>query len=99
MAITTGNSTYSYVGDHLKTVGSMTGLPTKTVTITVPSMLDPTMIPVVVCNQLSDVGVGIIGAWLSNPTTSGTTLNIKLSNFSLVDTLAVDPVTFKVVVL
>lgn len=99
MAIEVGNNTYPFVQEVSITVGNISTNPTKTLTATVSGMLDVTQLPHVTSNQLTDQGVGIIGAWFSNPSNAGTTLNIKISNTSLLSTLTTDPVTFKVVVL
>ena len=100
MAIEVGNNTYPFVQEVTITVGDLTGVSTKTVTATVPGILDITNVPVVVTTGLPDLGIGILHAWFSNALgSSGTTLNIKLSNTALATAVLTDPVVFKVVVL
>lgn len=98
MAITTKGN-YGYSGEVSITVGSVTGSSSKTVTTTVPGYVGTSYVPVVTAPTLTDAGMGIVNAWFSSPSYTGTTLNIKIVNASTTATPASDPITFKVVTL
>ncbi len=97
---TTVSQDYGFVGEITITVGSVTGSSSKTVTSTsIPGYVDTSFVPVVIAPTLTDAGLGIGNAWFSSPTSTGTTLNIVVTNASTTKTPANDPIVFKVVTL